>query len=311
MHARETIGAAARHPQFPRPCGRLGSRTHGPGKLLLPLQDNLVYAAPKISQVGKEMHLHGFTDEDAGVAVQVGSGHHSLVFCAALRARCPAKVLLASHSPTNSRHNPAFPRVQKAHEVLERAEQEDEAAAARRERVVMSVEVPYRERERWDCESVLSMRSNLDNHPGRISEPSRLPRPRRGGNEAGPGPRTLGAIRLDSKGIPMGVLPPRLAAAAAAAAAGAGDAQAAADGDSGGGSSGGEEVEAAGGGAPLERHKGETAEEKKARKEAVKQAKRGARVNKKELKEMFKHEKVKAQHRAATAQPQAAIKLPS
>ena len=26
--------------------------------------------------------------------------------------------------------------------------------------------------QRWDCESVLSMRSNLDNHPGSICEPS-------------------------------------------------------------------------------------------------------------------------------------------
>jgi len=27
--------------------------------------------------------------------------------------------------------------------------------------------------ERWDCESVLSLRSNMENHPGKISEPRR------------------------------------------------------------------------------------------------------------------------------------------
>eukprot|EP00951_Prasinocladus_malaysianus_P007938 scaffold57176_cov43-Prasinocladus_malaysianus.AAC.2 len=34
--------------------------------------------------------------------------------------------------------------------------------------------------ERWDCESVLSLRSNLDNHPGRIDEPRRKTRPTAG-----------------------------------------------------------------------------------------------------------------------------------
>ena len=35
-------------------------------------------------------------------------------------------------------------------------------------------------RERWDCESVLSMRSNLDNHPARIAEPAHSRKPRLG-----------------------------------------------------------------------------------------------------------------------------------
>lgn len=35
--------------------------------------------------------------------------------------------------------------------------------------------MPYPEepRERWDCESVLTTLSNVDNHPGKISEPAR------------------------------------------------------------------------------------------------------------------------------------------
>ena len=43
------------------------------------------------------------------------------------------------------------------------------------------------------------------------------------------------------------------------------------------------------------RHKGETAEEKKARKQAVKQQKREARAAKKELKNQFKQMKNKKQ----------------
>ena len=34
-------------------------------------------------------------------------------------------------------------------------------------------------RDRWDCESVLSLRSNLDNHPASITEPQSSRRPRR------------------------------------------------------------------------------------------------------------------------------------
>lgn len=34
-------------------------------------------------------------------------------------------------------------------------------------------------RDRWDCESVLSLRSNLDNHPASIMEPQSSRRPRR------------------------------------------------------------------------------------------------------------------------------------
>jgi protein LTV1 len=134
--------------------------------------------------------------------------------------------------------------------------------------------------ERWDCETVLSLRSNLYNHPGTITEPGR--------------PRTAppGVIRLNKAGLPVGVLAPRggaAGAAAAAAAAAAPPARAAVP-------------------AP-ERKRGETAEEKRARKELVKGAKREARVAKKELKGMFKEEEARAHRRAATAQPQTAVVL--
>ena len=59
-------------------------------------------------------------------------------------------------------------------------------------------------RERWDCESVLSLRSNLDNHPGRISEPARRLRAPRGTSQLG---SSVGAaqITLSTKtGLPLG-----------------------------------------------------------------------------------------------------------
>lgn len=145
-----------------------------------------------------------------------------------------------------------------------------------------------------------SLRSNLDNHPGRISEPrsSRRPRSTTGSSAAPLGDG--GIIRLGRMGIPMGVLPPRRGAGAAAEQQqqqlDAEDASA---------------VGSAPAAAVQPRRKGESAEEKRARKAAVKDAKRNAREQKKELKELFKEASVAAQRRAATAQPQAALKLPS
>jgi protein LTV1 len=102
----------------------------------------------------------------------------------------------------------------------------------------------------------------------------------------------------------MGVLPRRIAGDGTAVAA-----------QANGGVSSGDEHESEAGtasaAAHLERRRGETAEERKARKAAVKEAQRAARAQKKELKNLFKEASVQAQRRAATAQPQAALKLPS
>ena len=56
-------------------------------------------------------------------------------------------------------------------ELVQIAEEEEEQAAARPSTSVPQVfdDAPQ---QRWDCESVLSTRSNLDNHPGTISEQS-------------------------------------------------------------------------------------------------------------------------------------------
>ena len=164
-----------------------------------------------------------------------------------------------------------------------------------------------------------SLRSNLDNHPGRISEPRGAGKGRgRGG--AGAADAAAGGeraqIRLDKDGIPMGVLPPpRRGAGAAAAPLQQQQEKQGEDGSSGSGS---DEEGASDGsegghvrGSARGRDKGESAEEKRARKAAVKEAKRSARCAKKELKGLFKDASQQAQRRAATAQPQAALKLPS
>lgn len=154
-----------------------------------------------------------------------------------------------------------------ARKAIRKAEEEEALGIyGKVETETVKVEDPSRT---WDCESVLSLRSNLYNHPGTITEP---PSQR----------RQPGMIRLDKKGMPMGVLPRRefqkMEVAVAAA-------------------------------PPPERKKGETAEEKKARKNAVKEAKRDARVAKKELKTMYKEESVKAQRRVATAHVQPTVIL--
>lgn len=55
------------------------------------------------------------------------------------------------------------------------AAEEAEATGRRRDTELVTMPTDHM-RERWDCESVLSLRSNLDNHPGRIAEPNRPPR---------------------------------------------------------------------------------------------------------------------------------------
>jgi len=68
-------------------------------------------------------------------------------------------------------------------------EEKDEAEM---EEELELVEVVRNIEDRWDCESILSTYSNLDNHPGLIVEPSSKPQ----------------KIRLSNKtGMPLGVLP--------------------------------------------------------------------------------------------------------
>ena len=106
-------------------------------------------------------------------------------------------------------------------------------------------------RERWDCDSVLSLRSNLDNHPARIAEPGHSRKPRAGSAASVGGQPSR--ITLSAKtGLPV----------SAAEQTGAGR------------RSGGDDATSVSSqrGPAAAPRKGETAEEKKARKTATKEA---------------------------------------
>ena len=106
-------------------------------------------------------------------------------------------------------------------------------------------------RERWDCESVLSLRSNLDNHPGRIAEPGHSRKPRTDFAASGSGQPTR--ITLSAKtGLPV------------SDATRTGTGRQPGDGEA--------FTASPQGGSAAPPRRGETAEEKKARKAATKEA---------------------------------------
>lgn len=162
--------------------------------------------------------------------------------------------------------------VVKTKELLRIAEEEEEAPAKPSTSGTRIIDDAPEQR--WDCESVLSLRSNLDNHPGVISEQSN-----RRYRSAG------GKIRLAAKtGLPVSsaeddrLLDFETYSQTTSASA------------------------------AQPRLKGESSEEKKQRKGAVKEAKREARSAKKELKTMFKEEAVK-QHKRMAAPPSSIVPL--
>ena len=121
----------------------------------------------------------------------------------------------------------------------------------------------------WDCESILSLNSNLSNHYSSIDTPSRKPK-KLGAVPEDREPLTTGAIRLSAKsGIAVDYLdkPARPANAKR-------DAR--------------EQLKALVDEAPNVRPAGESKADKKARKAAVKAAQRQARALKKQVKTMFK-----------------------
>jgi len=191
---------------------------------------------PRVNSFLKEeMEAHGFSDDDADVAINA------------------------------------------ARQCIRQAEEDEANGVSGSRQADMRMDVIVDDPSKhWDCESVLSFKSNLYNHPGTITEPTSSRRP--------------GVIRLDKNGMPMGVLSRRETAAKRMMPPPVQDPVAVAT-------------------PPLERKKGESSDEKKARKNAVKEAKREARAAKKELKTMYKEESVKAQRRVATAHVQPAIVL--
>ncbi|EFJ46956.1 hypothetical protein VOLCADRAFT_92444 [Volvox carteri f. nagariensis] len=172
---------------------------------------------------------------------------------------------------------------------------------------------PLQASERWDCESILSLTSNLENYPAKIVDEPQHQHRRNKGGVAAPPPAAGGLIRLSAKtGMP--VLVSGTAAVAAAPAGGGGAAAVTTIPEEAAGGEGGEEDEqqdtsgsgdeqGAGGSvldpALLARRKGETAEERKARKSAVKEARRNQRSAKKEMKTMFRQQATRAQKQAA------------
>jgi protein LTV1 len=166
-------------------------------------------------------------------------------------------------------------------------------------------EAPMPTREQWDCESILMVRSTMSYTPARIaSEPARIGgRGAAGVVGAGGGAEAAaaGLIKLNARtGLPSGY-------------AGKGGAIAEE------GSSGGEEedddeemedeeeeVRDAGAARP----KGESAEERRARKAAVKEAQREAREAKRQLKDMFKKEAGRQRAQGANARRGTTIAIP-
>jgi protein LTV1 len=179
-------------------------------------------------------------------------------------------------------------------------------------------------REQWDCESVLSLRSNISYQPGKIPSeaPGQSSRGRGRGSQAG------GLIKLNTKtGLPAGygsgaaaaggaeglALTHKAIASMTAAAAAA--AVAAAGGGGEMGSEGGSEDDDAdermtSATSMYDRPKGESAEERKARKAAVKAAQREARAAKKALKDLYAQEAVKQQRQQAAAQHATTFAIP-
>ncbi|KAG0591113.1 hypothetical protein KC19_1G150700 [Ceratodon purpureus] len=158
------------------------------------------------------------------------------------------------------------------------------------ELVVIEVESED-ERSNWDCETVVSTLSNLDNHPGKISAPGKARRKAPSlGKVLEDKEVSGGMIKLRGKqSLPTDFLPVRAGAERAKQLKSAGKAG---------------EAKAK----PVSRA-GETPEERKARKAAVKEERRDARAAKKALKILYKDESQRAQHGAANTGP-SGIHLP-
>jgi protein LTV1 len=143
------------------------------------------------------------------------------------------------------------------------------------------VRVAAEPRDRWDCETIVSTYSNLENRPA-VLDGGAARRPRPGAPSSAAGAAAMPAqIRLGKTGLPVEFVPSRAKAAAATG----GDSGSDSDED---GSDGGADVGPGAAWRADTRRKGETAEEKRARKTAVKEGRREARAQKKETKTMFK-----------------------
>jgi len=164
------------------------------------------------------------------------------------------------------------PERDEAREASHRAKELAKAFEEEEDSPAIPVYAEDRPVERWDCESVLSLRSNLDHHPGRIAEPKRAPKDPAGGKAR---------IRLSRKtGLPICKEASAEEASSSSSEAG--------------------ESEAPSIATTSVRRKDESTEEKKARKAAIKEAQRQARMRKKELKSMYKEQSSKMKNITTT-----------
>ncbi|CAG9465556.1 unnamed protein product [Pedinophyceae sp. YPF-701] len=170
------------------------------------------------------------------------------------------------------------------------AVESDQERAAREAREARELRrMMEKPRERWDCESMASMRSNALHHPGRIGAPPK-PASRAGADGAAPAP-----VKLSAQGVPVGYVR-----------------RAPARGEEAGSEDGGEDEHPAppNSAAPKARTKGESAEERRARKQAVKDQKRARREEKKRSTAVFKGVMQQAQRQqAGMGQASSVIKL--
>ena len=134
-------------------------------------------------------------------------------------------------------------------------------------------------REHWDCETIVSTYTNTENHPSVIDLAPADRQPKMVGDAGTKGARAAlpGVLRLDARGMPI------MSDGSGAAGVRRGRIERIDEGDD-------EEGEAGEPTSLNKSHKGESAEEKKTRKAAVKAAQREARALKKEYKNAFKKE---------------------
>lgn len=185
----------------------------------------------------------------------------------------------------------------KKNEALESEEQDDSAAEVIRrckeyaeqyeveddDKDVVLVQESSDESEVWDCETIVSTYSNLDNHPGKIEAPEATRKKKLAETVSAALSSSSQIIFLRGKDkIPVDFLP--------------GGTKSAAEKAKGTSTARTEQYK-------RKQHGLESKEEKKERKTAVKEERREARRTKKEMKELYKGEAHRAQRAAAVSGP--------
>lgn len=186
----------------------------------------------------------------------------------------------------------AFDGVQKAKEAIQLAEEEEKARVHQLNDLAIDsdghdseldsqFEEMYKEREKWDCETIISTYTNLENHPSVIDAPS--------GRRRRVAPRSA-IIRLDPRTQAPAEFVPETNDAASEHVADYGTRRAVAS--------------------VSPRSRGESKADKKARKNAAKLASRERRALKSEMKKAFGEERTKqGRHATALGKAKVAVKF--